>query len=252
MTFDVRGYIAYQGGGFNYYGSDSGAYIFRPDDYQQDSLPYNQLINVTTFSGAGFVQEMYMYFLSNPQALNRNASAYVVVRYYDESPAAEWEVHLGEIPTSYGQGREVTVNWLLDDFNNNNTFYTDSNGLEMQKRVLNYRESYDFLSFEQVSGNYYPINSAISIVDEGKNLQFTVLNDRSQGGASLKPGRIELMQNRRLLKDDGRGVNEALNEQGPQGGLYISAKYRVMLTERGKQQVSQQRAVQLEIDEPVQ
>ena len=60
------------------------------------------------------------------------------------------------------------------------------------------------------------------------------------------------MQNRRLLKDDGRGVNEPLNEQGPQGGLYITAKYRVMLTERGKQQVSQQRAVQLEIDEPVQ
>ena len=50
----------------------------------------------------------------------------------------------------------------------------------------------------------------------------------------MKPGRIELMQNRRLLKDDGRGVEEALNETGPYGGLHISARYRVMLTELGK------------------
>jgi Glycosyl hydrolases family 38 C-terminal domain len=101
---------------------------------------------------------------------------------------------------------------MMANFDNNQTFYTDSNGLEMQKRILNYRESYDFLSFEQVSGNYYPINSAIAIVDESQNLQFTVLNDRSQGGSVLKPGRIELMQNRRLLFDDGRGVGEPLNE----------------------------------------
>jgi hypothetical protein len=66
MTFDVRGYLSYQGGGFNYYGSYSGAYIFRPSDYQQDSLPDNQLINITTFSSANFVQEMYMYFQSDP------------------------------------------------------------------------------------------------------------------------------------------------------------------------------------------
>lgn len=53
----------------------------------------------------------------------------------------------------------------------------------MQKRVLNYRKSFDFLSFEQNSGNYYPINSAISMIDTAKNLQLTVLNDRAQGGA---------------------------------------------------------------------
>ena len=163
MTFDVRTYLSYQGGGFNYYGSYSGAYIFRPSDYQQDSLPYNQLVNVTTFSGAGFVQEMYLYFQSE---VAKNASAVVVVRYYDEGQAAEWDVHLSSVPVDDDQGREVTVNWKLDNFNNNRTFYTDSNGLEMQKRVLNWRQSYDFLSFEEVSGNYYPINSALAIVDE--------------------------------------------------------------------------------------
>ena len=163
MTFDVRTYLSYQGGGFNYFGSYSGAYIFRPSDYQQDSLPYNQLVNVTTFSGAGFVQEMYLYFQSE---VAKNASAVVVVRYYDEGHAAEWDVLLSSVPVDDDQGREVTVNWKLDNFNNNRTFYTDSNGLEMQKRVLNWRQFYDFLSFEEVSGNYYPINSALAIVDE--------------------------------------------------------------------------------------
>jgi hypothetical protein len=37
-------------------------------------------------------------------------------------------------------------------------------------------------------------------------------NDRAQGGSSLKDGQIEIMLNRRLYKDDSRGVNEALNE----------------------------------------
>ena len=94
-------------------------------------------------------------------------------------------MYLGGLPND-NQGREVTVNWKSYDINNNQTFYTDSNGLEMQKRILNYRPSFNFSSFEQVSGNYYPVNSAIAIVDETKQLQMTVLNDRSQGGSVIE------------------------------------------------------------------
>jgi lysosomal alpha-mannosidase len=63
-----------------------------------------------------------------------------------------------------------------------------------------------------VTTNYYPINSAISVVDAKTSFKFTVLNDRSQGGSVLEDGRIELMQNRRLFKDDGKGVEECMNE----------------------------------------
>lgn len=45
----------------------------------------------------------------------------------------------------------------------------------------------------------------------------TVMNDRAQGGSSLADGQIELMLNRRLYKDDSRGVGEALNETDPLG-----------------------------------
>ncbi len=64
----------------------------------------------------------------------------------------------------------MTVNWRIDELDNNNTFYTDSNGLEMQQRILNYRPSFNFSSFEQTSGNYYPVNSAIAVVDEKAQL----------------------------------------------------------------------------------
>jgi hypothetical protein len=163
---------------------------------------------VASFNG-GFVQELYLAFSSD--SIYRNASAFVKVRYYDESLASEWEVYLAGLPNDK-HGREVTINWKSYDIKNNKTFYTDSNGLEMQQRILNYRPSFNFSSFEEVSGNYYPINSAIAIVDEKANLQMTVLNDRSQGGSVLEEGRVELMQNRRMFEDDDRGVDEALDE----------------------------------------
>ncbi|CAF4424183.1 unnamed protein product, partial [Rotaria magnacalcarata] len=60
------------------------------------------------------------------------------------------------------------------------------------------------------SGNYYPINSRIWIKDS--NRQLTVLTDRSEGGASIQDGSIEIMLHRRTLYDDALGVSEPLNE----------------------------------------
>ena len=48
---------------------------------------------------------------------------------------------------------------------NNNTFYTDSMGMELQKRILNYRPTWKLQNTQPVSGNYYPIQSTILIND---------------------------------------------------------------------------------------
>ena len=62
------------------------------------------------------------------------------------------------IPLS-DQGKEVTVNWKSLEIDNNSTFFTDSNALEMQKRILNKRPTWDSLeTHENISSNYYPIN----------------------------------------------------------------------------------------------
>jgi hypothetical protein len=228
VVFDIMHYFSYQGQGDGPRGSNSGAYLFRPANDLEYSVRYTVLRNMTTFNG-DFVQEMFMNFTSD--SLYRNTTACVRVRYYDESESSEWEVYLKDIPND-DHGREVTVNWKSFDIKNNGVFWTDSNGLEMQQRWLNYRPTYNLSSFENVTTNYYPVNSAISIVDPKTKLKFTVLNDRSQGGSSLEDGKIELMQNRRLFFDDNRGVDEALNETDQFGnGVSTMARYRLLFIE---------------------
>jgi len=48
-------------------------------------------------------------------------------------------------------------------------------------------------------------------LSDGNKAAF-ILNDRSQGGSSYKNGNLEIMIQRRLTQDDGRGVGEPLNE----------------------------------------
>jgi len=91
--------------------------------------------------------------------------------------------------------------------------YTDSNGREMQQRLLNYRPTWKWNVTEAVAGNYYPVNALAFIKDQNQaQSQLTVLNDRSQAAASLGSGQLEFMIHRRILADDGRGVGEPLNE----------------------------------------
>ena len=49
---------------------------------------------------------------------------------------------------------------------------------------------------DNITANFYPINSAISMKDIYSERVFTVMNDRSQGGTALSEGNIELMQHR--------------------------------------------------------
>lgn len=104
----------------------------------------------------------------------------------------------------------------------------------MQKRVLNFRPTWDFVntnlkdSNENITGNYYPVQSALSMIDDNK--VFTVMNDRSQGASALSEGTIEFMQNRRTPGNDGKGMPEGSNEEDKYGnGIRVVASYQVAL-----------------------
>ena len=142
--------------------------------------------------------------------------------------------------TETNVGKEITLNAQVLMMSNNGVFYTDSNGLQMQKRVLGKRPDFDLKieGTEHISANYYPINSAITIVDQSKNDAFTILNDRSQGGSSLKEGRIELMIDRRLMKDDFKGLEEALNETDSSGNPLPVKTHSIWLLEKNIQEFS--------------
>jgi len=177
-----------------------------------------------------------------------------MIRLLPGATTVEWEVQLHGIPvtTSDDLGKEVVVTWeMLNSFDNENTFYTDTNGLEMQTRVFNSRPDFTLSTDELASSNYYPINSALAIRSPSTNMQLTVMNDRSQGGSVLSNGVIEIMQNRRLLHDDWRGVGEPLDETNRNGqGIQVNTRYYVQLFDYTKT-ASTQRQVQLTIDEPV-
>jgi hypothetical protein len=116
------------------------------------------------------------------------------------------ESQLDSIPIDDGVGKEVTLN-LKTGLNGNRTFYTDSMGLEEQKRVIDYRPSWNYTVFEPVAGNFYPVNAFLRLQDSASaDRMVTVISDRSQGGTVLRQGEIELMIHRRLLVDDSRGV----------------------------------------------
>lgn len=88
----------------------------------------------------------------------------------------ELETFIDSIPVSDGIGKEIVLH-VNTNLTNNQTFYTDSNGLELQKRILNYRPTWNLSVNEPSSGNYYPVNGLITLT--GENTRVSVVNDRS-------------------------------------------------------------------------
>jgi len=210
-------YLGMNGDNSNEDNRASGAYIFRPNG--TDVYPVGTAVTATLVSGTA-VQEIQQTF-----------SDYIsqVIRLYPGEEGVEFEWLVGPIPVDDARGKEV-VSRFQTDFATNDLFYTDSNGREILERQLNYRPTWDLTVTEPVAGNYYPVNSRIYIQDTAQDSQLTVVTDRSQGGASILDGSVELMVHRRLLHDDAFGVGEALNEPGVDGrGLIVRGKHRVLV-----------------------
>ena len=65
------------------------------------------------------------------------------------------------------------------------------------ERIYNYRPTWDLEVFEPIAGNYYPLTAAMYVQDDstaGREQQLSILTDRSQAGASLRSGDMELLQ----------------------------------------------------------
>jgi hypothetical protein len=237
----------------------SGAYIFRPAHNNYDSQVYSDLFDIQTHVCEGKQQFVVWFHGDNEDdTWDYQVKGDVAIRIslIENLPVVQFEVEMFGIPENSHLQQEVTVNFHAD-IDNNGVFYTDSNALEMQRRQLNYRPTWNLTTKAgglNITANFYPVNSAISMIDETTNMQMTVMNDRSQAGSVIKNGRIELMQNRRTNADDGRGVDENLNEKeqytnGTQMldkdnhtiGMSVPATYYVHLFNRLKSEPAQRR-----------
>lgn len=207
-------------------GQASGAYIFRPNCSENTPVPCDPYevnggnVELSITIGQG-VQEAYQVF-----------SDWVTqtIRLYADQEFIEVSYTVGPIPFQDGFGKEVVSLWSTD-LQVNQTWYTDSNGRDMQQRRFNYRPTWDLQVTDPVAYNFFPVDSSMYMQENGTDgRQFVISTDRAQGGASLHNGELMLMVHRRLLADDGRGVGEPLNETGTTGlGLVTTGIQRISL-----------------------
>lgn len=178
-------------------GQASGAYIFRPSKSSPNIVSRSVSFKVIRGPLVDEVRQKFSPWI------------YQVTRLYKGKEHAEIEFTVGPIPSDDGVGKEV-ITRMTTNMVTNKEFYTDSNGRDFLKRVRDHREDWPLQVNQPVAGNYYPIN--LGIYTKDKKSELSVLVDRATGGSSINDGEVELMLHRRILQDDGRGVEEPLDE----------------------------------------
>eukprot|EP01088_Endostelium_zonatum_P015287 TRINITY_DN367_c0_g1_i1.p1 TRINITY_DN367_c0_g1~~TRINITY_DN367_c0_g1_i1.p1 ORF type:complete len:994 (-),score=215.51 TRINITY_DN367_c0_g1_i1:47-2986(-) len=211
----------------------SGAYIFRPNGTHPWNVSTDNHATISIVHGP-VVSEVYQFF-SN--------WAYAVYRLFSGSNHVEAEYSIGPIPIADHLGKEIITSYTTN-LRSNATWYSDSQGLEFQTRIRNYRYTYKLNVTEPVALNYVPCDTAGYIQDHINKNRFTVIHDRAGGCGSLNDGQIDFMVHRRLLYDDGRGVGEPLNES-----MQVRTS-EFLLFENGPVSARQQRPLSLEVNYP--
>lgn len=178
----------------------SGAYLFKPDseerDMEKDVLEQydgNQLVFITSGPIASDVTVVYGNFLAHTVRIFNSGTA------FDNAIYIENDVNFESPP----KNRETELFMrLVTGIDNGvrSVMYSDQNGFQFLRR-----EKVPSLGVE---ANYYPITTGAFIQD--KELRLTLLTNHAQGAASIEPGYLEVMLDRRTLYDDNRGMGEGV------------------------------------------
>lgn len=208
-TFCEMTIAAYQSAQFH-----SGAYLFMPDpnsrEMEREVLLDNTINQFIIITSGPIASEL--------TTINGDTLTHSSRLYHIDGPLAEG-IYMENI-IDFGvppKNRETEMYMRFSSAINNSdpsVFYTDSNGMQMQKRVTVERIG--------IEGNYYPITTMVYIEDNQQRLSLLV--DHSQGASSWQPGWLEVMIDRRTLYDDSRGMGEGLVDNKK-----ILAKYWLLL-----------------------
>ncbi|XP_015178197.1 PREDICTED: alpha-mannosidase 2 [Polistes dominula] len=108
---------------------------------------------------------------------------------------------LNEVDITETQNYELAMR-LNTDIMSGDQFFTDLNGLGIIRR-----QRFPKLPTQ---ANYYPMAANAYIEDKHKRL--TIVTAQPLGVASMASGQIEIMQDRRLLQDDNRGLSQGVTD----------------------------------------
>ncbi|XP_006876984.1 PREDICTED: alpha-mannosidase 2-like [Chrysochloris asiatica] len=195
---------------FSWYGTTSkkdksGAYLFLPDGeaklYGYTTLPFVRVTRGRIYS------EVTCFF---EHVTHR-------VRLYNIQGVEGQSVEISNIVDIRKEyNREIAMR-ISSDINNQNRFYTDLNGYQIQPRMT--------MSKLPLQANVYPMTTMAYIQDTDYRL--TLLSAQSLGVSSLKSGQIEVIMDRRLMQDDNRGLGQGVHDNKITANLF-----RILLEKR--------------------
>ncbi|XP_031563899.1 alpha-mannosidase 2x-like isoform X2 [Actinia tenebrosa] len=189
------------------YGDKSGAYLFLPDG---PAKPHSPLEEVTVYVTKGKVmQEVRVAF---PNVLH-------VVRIYSvDGPESKMLDIQNTVDIRSASNKEFVMRVTSNIKNPNREFFTDLNGFTIQKRKT--------LDKLPIQANFYPMPSMAFLQDRTKRL--SLLSAQPNGVASLQPGSLEVVLDRRLSQDDNRGLGQGVldNKRTPSNFRLLLERFK--------------------------
>ncbi|OAY29893.1 alpha-mannosidase 2 [Manihot esculenta] len=190
-----------------YTSPESGAYLFKPDG---DAQPIVEAGGNMVISEGLLMQEVFVY---PKTAWERTPISHGTRIYSGDGTIQEFivekEYHVELLGKEFND-RELIVRYKTD-LDNKRIFYSDLNGFQMSRR-----ETYSKIPLQ---GNYYPMPS-LAFLQGSNGQRFSVHSRQSLGVASLKDGWLEIMLDRRLVKDDGRGLGQGVMDNRPMNVIF--------------------------------
>ena len=169
----------------------SGAYIFAPTGYAERFLVDDPVVTVSEGALVSQVTAVYGRFKQTAKLYNT---------YGVQGKGLHIEAKLDM--KSLSEGNKEVIIRMKTDIRNNGMFYTDQNGFQMMGRK-NYPD-------RPIENNYYPVTSMVIVEDTSKRL--TLHTAQPHGAASYREGWLEVMLDRTVSRDDGKGLGQGVRD----------------------------------------
>lgn len=190
----------------------SGAYLLSIDDRSEirNIFTDRDLVDLVILSGPLFAELHLVWKIAgetSDSTFSTKVRLYHAPGAIGEGIGVENMFDLGPSPNM--RDRELVMR-LKSGLASEQQFYTDQSGLGMTRR--------EWVEKAGLEGNYYPVTSATYLQDSSHRLSLLV--DHATAGASVAPGWLEVMVDRRTMYDDNRGMGEGVLDSRPTTHTY--------------------------------